>query len=580
MAIAVAKYQGNLSARAAEAGGGHDANATRWAPIADEINTRIKADPHWPDVADRLASLERTGIDAAQMLRAVAAGKDLPDDLPAAALWWRMARQLSVVDQDAAAGSPAPGPVWADALAAALGPVRAERVMLDPDWPTLVAAVTRAEQLGWTAEQILNAAADRAYLELLPADGGVHDDDLTRALASHVSLLSDTAGVTVEPAAEDEQAPPDGQTDLPPEDRDFLADTAAQTLTGPYTLLAPDGSAGDAGRIYAPDAPPVPDRGEDPDLDVDDGWTPSQEVVRARLETATVDRLVTDLVFPYAAAPPSTRPALDTAPAGDSEAGPQVDRARVVDLNARAARFYTEQVEQSWVPDYLLDRLGAAATDARFSAGYAPAGWTTLVDHLRADGASSEELLAAGLARRTSAGGVIDAFRDRLVIPLREDGDIVGFTARRNPANDDREQAGPKYVNTGRTIAYDKSSHLYGLTEAAAGGLLPGARPVLVEGPLDAWAVTAATGGTHFGVAPLGTSLTDPQADQLMAYIGEGRPGVVVATDPDAAGAAAAERAYWALTTRRDDPGGIAGTSTDSVGPITRIAGVARDVRL
>jgi len=552
MAIAVAKYQGNLAARAVAATGGQDANATIWAPIADEINSRIKADPHWPDVADRLASLQRTGIDAAQLLRAVAAGKDLPDDLPAAALWWRMAQQLSAADQDAGTGSaPAPGPVWADALAITLGPARANRVMLDPDWPALVAAVTRAEDLGWTAEQILAAAAERTYVELLPADGGVRDDDLTRALASHVHLLSDAAPVIVAPATDDEPSPSEPEGDLP--DRDFLAGGAGWTLTGPHTLLAAASSDGDTVRAHAPDAPPVPDHGEDPDLE-DDGRLPSPEVVRARLETATVDRLVTTQLFGYEAAPSSARLGLDAAPVGDSATGPQVNRARVVDLNARAAQFYTVAAEQSWVPDYLLERLGAAATDARFTAGYAPTGWTTLVDHLQADGASSEELLAAGLARRARTGAVIDVFRDRLVIPLRDGQDIVGFTARRNPAHDDSEQAGPKYLNTGHTACYDKSSHLFGLTEATATGLLPGARPVLVEGPFDAWAVTAATGGTHFGIATLGTSLTDPQADQLLPYIGAGQPGVVVATDPDAAGAAAAERAYWALTTRRDNP--------------------------
>jgi DNA primase len=86
-------------------------------------------------------------------------------------------------------------------------------------------------------------------------------------------------------------------------------------------------------------------------------------------------------------------------------------------------------------------------------------------------------------------------------------------------------------------------------------GLLPelarqGATPVLVEGPLDAWAVTLATTGSHVGVAPLGTALTDEQAAQI-AQLGR---GLIVATDADLPGRVAAERDYWLLTQHGLDP--------------------------
>ena len=84
--------------------------------------------------------------------------------------------------------------------------------------------------------------------------------------------------------------------------------------------------------------------------------------------------------------------------------------------------------------------------------------------------------------------------------------------------------------------------------------LTAGARPVLVEGPLDALAITLAGNGRYVGLAPLGTALTDPQADLLRPYLGPGRPGVIVATDADPAGHAAATRAYHHLTTRGDRP--------------------------
>jgi DNA primase len=65
-----------------------------------------------------------------------------------------------------------------------------------------------------------------------------------------------------------------------------------------------------------------------------------------------------------------------------------------------------------------------------------------------------------------------------------------------------------------------------------------------VEGPMDAIAVTLASGGRYIGVAPLGTSLTDEQASQLAA-IGK---NPIVATDADIAGRVAAERDFWILT--------------------------------
>jgi len=77
---------------------------------------------------------------------------------------------------------------------------------------------------------------------------------------------------------------------------------------------------------------------------------------------------------------------------------------------------------------------------------------------------------------------------------------------------------------------------------------------VLVEGPLDAIAITLASGGRAVGVAPLGTAFTNRQADLLRPYLGDGKPGVIVASDADPAGQQAAVRAYWQLTARGGNP--------------------------
>ena len=73
-----------------------------------------------------------------------------------------------------------------------------------------------------------------------------------------------------------------------------------------------------------------------------------------------------------------------------------------------------------------------------------------------------------------------------------------------------------------------------------------GARPVIVEGPLDAIAVTTAGHGMHIGVAPCGTALTAQQAAALASTADLRATGVTVAFDPDQAGRRAV-RAYHLL---------------------------------
>jgi len=96
-----------------------------------------------------------------------------------------------------------------------------------------------------------------------------------------------------------------------------------------------------------------------------------------------------------------------------------VAKERLLELNAQAAGFYAGAYRGSWAQQHLQQRLGTDLTgDPRFTPGYAPAGWTHLVAHLRARGATDPELLQAGLATQARTGRLIDYFRDRLVLPI------------------------------------------------------------------------------------------------------------------------------------------------------------------
>ena len=225
-----------------------------------------------------------------------------------------------------------------------------------------------------------------------------------------------------------------------------------------------------------------------------------------------------------------------------------ISRDRIIEINQLALCYFRSQFPSSWGHQYLADRFGQDLTDdMRFRPGQAPAGWTGLVNHLRRRGVTGEEMTAAGVATVTSTGSLIDRFRDRVVFPIIHNGEILGFVGRRHPDLGDTDRGGPKYLNTADTPLFHKGAQLFGadVVDVAAGGV-----PVIVEGPMDAIAVTLASAGRYIGVAPLGTSLTDEQASQLAA-IGK---NPIVATDADIAGRVAAERDFWILTAYRLDP--------------------------
>jgi len=213
--------------------------------------------------------------------------------------------------------------------------------------------------------------------------------------------------------------------------------------------------------------------------------------------------------------------------------------------------YYAEKFAGSWAQTYLVERVGVDLTgNPHVQPGYAPAGWTNLVNHLRQAGVTDLELTESGLATTARNGRVIDRFRDRLVFPITRTnattGDLepLGFVGRRHPKLEGKD-AGPKYLNTPETALFHKGAQLHIVREDL---LADGATPVLVEGPMDALAVSIAARGDYVGLAPLGTSLTEEQAAQLaqLAHVHHSTP--VVATDADLAGQLAAQRDYWLLT--------------------------------
>jgi DNA primase len=214
-----------------------------------------------------------------------------------------------------------------------------------------------------------------------------------------------------------------------------------------------------------------------------------------------------------------------------------------------AMQFYDGQLVRSWVPGYLAKRGISDAAISQWHIGYAPGGWTTLTSHLRALGHDDDAVQAAGLARISSRGTLIDHFRDRVMLPVHDEhGKVAGFLGRARPGTDPET---PKYLNSPETSTYHKGSLLFGLHQARD-LLARGATPVIVEGPFDAIAVTLADPGRHAGLAPCGTALTSKQAAALAQAADLDRTGILVAFDDDTAGRKAAVRAYDILRTVSD----------------------------
>lgn len=216
-----------------------------------------------------------------------------------------------------------------------------------------------------------------------------------------------------------------------------------------------------------------------------------------------------------------------------------------------AVSYYRAQLTQADAPRAYLAARGLGVLVQRewpWRVGYAPPGWRSLTDHLRAAGFTPEELIGAGLSARTRTGPdrLIDVFRDRVMFPVRDPaGHTVAFLGRSGPHAGDV----PKYLNNPQTAIYNKRHLLFGLAEQQD-RIAARWTPVLVEGPADVlavWLSYSRSGRTGaVALAPCGTTLGDTQARILRELPGAAR-GLVTAFDADPAGHAAVDRAWHLL---------------------------------
>jgi DNA primase len=226
-----------------------------------------------------------------------------------------------------------------------------------------------------------------------------------------------------------------------------------------------------------------------------------------------------------------------------AQAAEEADQLR--ELLGAAARYYhhilINSPQAEVARDYVEQRGLTRETVDLFALGYSLPEWHRTADYLGQQSYSVDQLLKAGLLVEREGDGAYpgsggashtyDRFRGRLMIPIRDGrGRVIGFGARALDPDDV-----PKYLNSPKTILFDKSDTLFGL-DLAGRAIRREDCVVITEGYMDV--MQAHQAGYQNVVAQMGTALTETQLRQLQRY----SKRIVLSLDPDAAGVQATLR--------------------------------------
>ncbi len=215
----------------------------------------------------------------------------------------------------------------------------------------------------------------------------------------------------------------------------------------------------------------------------------------------------------------------------------EMERERLLrEVNSVAADYYHRVLfhpERGFKAREYLEKRGVSEEAIKvFKLGYAPAEWHGLEEFMVNLGYKREIIYEAGLIVKREDGSFYDRFRDRLMIPIRDEaGRIAGFGGRTLDP-----EGVPKYINSPATPIFDKSRILFGL-DIAKEAIKEQDMAIIVEGYFDV--IQAHQRGYRNVVASMGTSITEAQLRLLSRYTRR----FAFALDPDIAGSEATIRA-------------------------------------
>ncbi|MFW5785254.1 MAG: DNA primase [Chitinispirillaceae bacterium] len=223
--------------------------------------------------------------------------------------------------------------------------------------------------------------------------------------------------------------------------------------------------------------------------------------------------------------------------ASDAGNPAKVSKTELIDIHKEASLFYYHQIKAfPKTVEYFKSRGLSAETVKEFQLGYAPPGWSELIDYMRAKNIAQSELVECGLAVQKENGRVYDRFRDRIIFPLYDlTGRVIAFAGRGLEAD-----AKPKYLNSPETALYQKNRVLYGIHKARQ-GIREQKRILVVEGYMDYLSLYQA--GIRNAVATSGTAFTVEHAHLIRRFTSR----VVLVFDGDQAGLGAAQKALQVL---------------------------------
>lgn len=211
---------------------------------------------------------------------------------------------------------------------------------------------------------------------------------------------------------------------------------------------------------------------------------------------------------------------------------------RLYDINEDALNFYKLYLmntkQGAVAKDYLNERGLTNDIIQQFELGLAPSEFDLLTKTLTSRGVLVTDLVDLGLVKQSKTESFYDLFRDRIIIPIKnEKGNTIAFSGR---VYLDKDKGSPKYINSPQTKVFTKSNTLYNL-DKAINTIKQKDRVVLFEGFMDV--IAAYRANIKDGVASMGTSLTKEQVKLMKRYTNN----VIICYDGDKAGIEASQRA-------------------------------------
>ncbi|MBU6339344.1 MAG: DNA primase [Rickettsiales bacterium] len=179
---------------------------------------------------------------------------------------------------------------------------------------------------------------------------------------------------------------------------------------------------------------------------------------------------------------------------------------------------------------YLQKREISSDIIKKFRLGFAYNSYESLVNFLKSEGFTDEEISRTGVIGVNDKKKFYDKFRNRVIFPITDKSNrVIAFGGR--TIGDDM----PKYLNSSETEFFKKNQTLYNYFFARK-AVFSKSYAVVVEGYMDV--ISLVNNGVENVVAGLGTALSEQHLKELFFATDK----IVICLDGDAAGIRAAKR--------------------------------------